>query len=134
MQRGDYEHGTFEAYRSGDCRCPKCKAAAIAHRRMVNYGVSQDDYDRILRLQDGGCAVCGAVPDPTCPSFAVDHDHATGAIRAILCNTCNSSLGLLDEDPERIRLLMAYAESLEDEPRAHVVAAPTGRLRCTASQ
>jgi hypothetical protein len=41
----------------------------------------------------------------------VDHDHKTGKVRGLLCNTCNTSLGLLSEDKNRITGLITYLET-----------------------
>ncbi len=56
------------------------------------YGITMDQYAQMLAAQGGGCAICHA-PPPTTRSLAVDHCHATGVVRALLCGTCNRSLG-----------------------------------------
>jgi hypothetical protein len=38
----------------------------------------------------------------------VDHDHATGAIRGLLCRRCNDVLGKVDDDREILRRAMTY--------------------------
>ena len=43
--------------------------------------------------------------------FAVDHDHITGKIRGILCASCNTGLGLLQENIEQAR---AYLNKEKD--------------------
>jgi hypothetical protein len=60
--------------------------------------VTQETYDRILAAQDGGCAICGALP--AVRDLAVDHDHKTGAVRGLLCMSCNTGLGHFHDDPE----------------------------------
>ena len=71
------------------------------------FGIRQTDYDRILAEQNGVCAVCGLAetsldskhnPKP----LGVDHDHATGAVRGLLCTKCNSMLGCALDDPDML--------------------------------
>jgi hypothetical protein len=52
---------------------------------MKNYGITSDDYDRMLEEQDGKCAICGS-PSTNSRSkyFMVDHDHDTGEVRGLL--------------------------------------------------
>jgi hypothetical protein len=70
------------------------------------YGLTPEDYDRMLEAQGGGCAICGKAPRPDI-SLHIDHDHETGRIRGLLCFTCNNGLGQFQDDPE---LLIAAAE------------------------
>lgn len=74
--------------------------------RLARYGLSAEDFDRMLVGQAGRCGGCG---DPLL-SPAVDHDHATGAVRGLLCTGCNTALGSLRDDPVRILRLLAYLE------------------------
>lgn len=55
------------------------------------------------------CDVCGGV-NANGRKIHVDHDHTTGAVRGFLCSGCNSALGLVKEDPERLRKLAEYIE------------------------
>jgi hypothetical protein len=43
--------------------------------------------------------------------LCVDHDHRSGAVRGLLCNACNTALGLLGEQPDRFREAAKYLES-----------------------
>ena len=61
--------------------------------------------ERLTREQGEACAVClETVP------LVLDHDHATGDPRAMLCRRCNAGFGLMRECPSKIRGLLAYAE------------------------
>jgi hypothetical protein len=42
------------------------------------------------------CAICGCTNGAR--RLSVDHDHETGKVRGLLCNKCNSAIGLLGED------------------------------------
>jgi hypothetical protein len=69
-----------------------------------NYGMTVEEFNAMLLLQDSKCAVC----DKTMKQPCVDHDHDTGKVRALLCHQCNTALGLLDEDPNRMIALASY--------------------------
>lgn len=65
----------------------------------------------MLAAQGGKCGICLASESGRPGwSMAVDHDHATGRIRGVLCYQCNTALGRLDDSPER---LLAAAQYLE---------------------
>ena len=77
-----------------------------------DYGISLEDYNELLRKQDGKCAICGR-PDEDergnnngSKRLAVDHDHETNEVRGLLCSMCNKGIGSLDDSPEL--LLKAY--------------------------
>jgi hypothetical protein len=75
----------------------------------TTYGISIEEYDELLRSQDGGCAGCLA--KPTTKRLAVDHCHTTGKVRGLLCTACNLSLGHLKEDLATIQRLMEYLKN-----------------------
>ena len=69
------------------------------------YGMSPADYDALLAKQDGVCATCGK---PSKETLCVDHCHATGTIRGLLCRKCNIGLGCYDDDPATLVTALAY--------------------------
>ena len=87
-----------------------------AWRFKKKYGVTLDDYDRLLQAQGGRCAICGGVSRGRSERFHVDHCHKTGRVRGLLCNPCNRGLGLLADNPELIDKAAAYIEASREVP------------------
>jgi Recombination endonuclease VII len=89
----------------------QCRACAVERgRRKFReklYGLSLDAYTAILERQSGRCAICH---DPASGELALaaDHDHATGAIRGLLCSRCNNGLGSFRDDSALLRTAAAY--------------------------
>jgi len=79
------------------------------------YGLTEEGYERLLKGQNSGCAICGS-SDPggrlykrcRIKHFNVDHDHKNGKVRGLLCQKCNRALGLLDDSPERALKVAQY--------------------------
>jgi hypothetical protein len=71
------------------------------------------DYNALLAEQKGVCAICRN-PElrrgnhGKAKRLSVDHDHETGKVRGLLCQDCNTALGLLKEDTTRIGNLVDY--------------------------
>jgi hypothetical protein len=63
------------------------------------YGITLDEYDAMFEAQGGVCAICGGVHDDGRRLY-VDHDHATGKVRALLCRRCNTVVGFVNEDSD----------------------------------
>ena len=76
------------------------------------YGITADEYDRMLAAQGGVCAICGetAITTTFHKRLHVDHDHTTGVVRGILCQHCNRALGMMRENPGLLRAAADYLE------------------------
>jgi len=61
-----------------------------------SFGISLDEYYRMLEDQKGFCVICGN-KDKT-RYLAVDHNHETGEIRGLLCSQCNTGLGCFKDN------------------------------------
>lgn len=87
----------------------KSRADHEQRRRLRRYGVTQEWYDATFEAQDRGCAICLTV-EPGGKGWAIDHCHASGKARGILCSNCNSALGLLKDNVRAIRRAIEYLE------------------------
>lgn len=65
------------------------KATVHAARVKATYGLTRQDYETVLAAQDGVCAICQGKRSYR---LCVDHDHATGEVRGLLCRRCNKLL------------------------------------------
>lgn len=81
-------------------------------RRLATYGLTTADYDRMNEAQGRVCAIClGRQDRPYSGPYGalvVDHDHATGLVRALLCNRCNTGLGHFMHDPALLSAAIGY--------------------------
>jgi hypothetical protein len=78
---------------------------------LEKYGITNDDYDRMLELQDGKCAICGTTePGAKKKYFCVDHCHTTKKVRQLLCTTCNVGLSRFYDNPDFLREAALYLE------------------------
>jgi Recombination endonuclease VII len=81
--------------------------------RLKNkYGINLEQYEAMLQHQGGVCAICGGQPKggTSTKYFSVDHCHKTGKVRQLLCNRCNTALGLLNEDKNIVQAMANYIE------------------------
>ena len=96
---------------------PRCMIAYKADRarydskRVRDYvspehGVKQS---HALKLKsENPCFICG---ESDVSKLCIDHDHATGSVRGILCHLCNTALGSLRDDPVRLTRALRYLET-----------------------
>lgn len=141
--------------RNGASRCVPCyrqwnreyyhksekrRAALQRSHIRTKYGTGIEDLKTILREQGDCCAICRR-PWQACVSakrsryekiflhhLCVDHDHQSGTVRGLLCNACNTAIGLFEEDLKRFDNAAAYLRRHRGGPDA-------GRMRkCDRSE
>lgn len=112
--------------------CRPCAATKSAKWRADNpqrnrdnelkrmYGISLDQYNKLLSKQKGVCAICKLperairVKTGKLKELVPDHDHAyqdlTGIvkIRGLLCHTCNTGIGMFEDNPNTLRNATKY--------------------------
>jgi hypothetical protein len=110
--------------------CIECRrlANSVAHQKRYSpdkrrnqhlqksYQIDQVAYQLMLIKQDFKCAICkqennGRVTDK---HFVVDHCHDTGAVRGLLCHSCNTALGGFKDNPKSLRTAASYLERFYD--------------------
>jgi DNA repair exonuclease SbcCD ATPase subunit len=75
------------------------------------YGLTTEERTEMLEKQSGMCPICGCdLRTLSSNKVHVDHCHATGDVRGLLCNGCNWGLGHFIDDPVRIRRAATYIE------------------------
>lgn len=119
--------------------CKRCSTAATRAWALANpeawerhgrrshlkthYGITPEEFDAMLAAQGGVCAICRRT-DRDRRGFRphVDHNHATGRVRAILCGPCNRGLGQFGDDLDLIERAVQYLRfhDITEEVASHV--------------
>lgn len=121
-----------EEVRPGTAYCKNCGTARSkasyeknyakhrARRTLKLYGITQEEFDQVLRGQDGKCAICkvglvfhlkrGEQVPEGCRIGAVDHDHETDEVRGMLCTPCNTALGSFQDSIPSLLSAVSYLE------------------------
>jgi hypothetical protein len=95
---------------------------------MTRYGLTADQVDAMIAKQSGTCAICH-----TKAAEHVDHDHATGEVRGVLCFTCNVGLGQFRDNETFLhnaaQYLLRELEPLPTDPLPDLPLLPSGEPR-----
>lgn len=85
----------------------RARQNAWAFRKLLKqYGLTMEIYERIVRRQQGLCAICRKPPNKQRLHF--DHDHSTGQFRGLICGRCNWAMGKFEDDPNLLFNVIAY--------------------------
>jgi len=115
--RSDVE---FEARRN---QCKPCRSKyklkwdqenkeRVRYNKLVHkYGVNKETFEEMLADQNGGCKTCGYSSPKH--HLSVDHCHATGKVRGLLCPHCNSALGYAKDSIRVLANLIIYLRDSE---------------------
>jgi hypothetical protein len=100
------------ANRAWERRNPEKFRIQQQRQRMRRCGVPDHDFERVQTLlaTQKECQICGGPPNGQWKTWHIDHDHATGRFRGLLCDSCNLGLGKFHDSPEKLRRAAAYLE------------------------
>ena len=111
-------------------RYPEYVSAKLKdYKRYSRYGLTKEQYAAMLEKQGGVCAICFS----ECAygkKLSVDHDHATGAVRGLLCVQCNLVIGNAADVPAICRSAAEYLEraAMQQVPLRETIPKPLLRL------
>lgn len=111
--------------RQGVRRYKFCKPCANENSRIEKlrnvFNLTLDEHGLILFEQEGRCAICGRQPEEGQNRLSLDHRHADGLLRGLLCWLCNRLLGMLRDDPHRAEKVLDY---LRNPPATRALGEP----------
>lgn len=112
-QRRAYNKAYYAANKDKENKRSQARYSSKGRNELLlkKYGIGIEQYDAMLAAQGGRCATCSS-PDPKTRwgVFVVDHCHASGAVRELLCFNCNSGLGQFFDNPDALRAAASYVE------------------------
>lgn len=86
----------------------KWKERNQINRRKRDFGLEDEDYQKMLVEQNNSCAICGVKQEELTYSLCVDHDHETGIIRGLLCHNCNVCIGKAKDNIKTLKNAIKY--------------------------
>lgn len=110
MEKRRHKRNPKQAEWSASWKQRNPEAAKAIQRRanrtyaLKQYGLTLEDFDKMVAEQGGACAICGTVPEQLC----VDHCHEKGVVRGLLCSECNAGLGKLGDTIGALERAVAY--------------------------
>jgi len=83
------------------------------NRKLINakkHSLSLEEFNDLFESQDGCCAICGRHQTELKHALCIDHNHVTGEVRGLLCDSCNKLLGFSSDDIEILLNAIKYLE------------------------
>lgn len=76
--------------------------------QIRQYGITEEDYDKMFKEQQGCCAICKLHQKDYSRNLHIDHCHTTGKVRGLLCNSCNLGLGMFKDSIDLMNTAIKY--------------------------
>jgi len=113
-----------EYYKTNKSTCKECRKEKVReykrnnpgyHRKSVllkQYGLTLEEYENLRIEQNYCCKICGKHESLNQHGkLDIDHCHTNGHVRGLLCTQCNTAIGLLSDDENRIRKAADYVRN-----------------------
>lgn len=98
-------------YRKEYYRTPEWQEKLRRSHLKSKFGLTQEDYERMLRDQNGVCLICKQYRTQSNKNYLhIDHCHDSGKIRGLLCYYCNAGLGWFQDNTEYLNGAIQYLE------------------------
>lgn len=110
--------GKREIHRQGTKNWYRDNPEKAKSQRLKRYGIDLEGYNELRAKQNYCCVVCkknekdvsqGRAKTPA-TALHVDHDHATGKVRGLLCTNCNIILGKCYDDVKILKQAITYLQ------------------------
>ena len=114
---------------------PRKRERSGRYKLKWQFGITMEDLIVMLKDQDHGCAICHDKIVATGPGrgsrdlACVDHDHRTDAVRGLLCNRCNTAIGLFKDDPSIVQNATEFLRKHQNESSGRCLQPSAGRYR-----
>lgn len=72
------------------------------------YKFDVEHYNEMFDEQNGKCPICNRHQNELEKPLRIDHNHSTSVVRGLLCDNCNTAIGLLHEDKETFIKAVKY--------------------------
>ena len=93
---------------------PKNKRSYLSSKYKARYGITLDEYENMLDSQDNKCFICEEEAGYNNKPLYVDHCHSTNKVRKLLCQHCNSGLGMFKDNPELLSKAAEYVKQWQN--------------------
>jgi len=95
-------------YICNDCKNARAKETyKPGGHYKLRYGITLEEYEQLKIQQNGLCAIC-KMPPSSQKGLIVDHCHDSNKVRALLCYSCNSFIGLAKDSEEILQSAITY--------------------------
>lgn len=123
--RGRVKPNSVKSPTEGEIKEENKRRYAIRRKYVYKsrYGITEEQYDEMLELQNYCCAICGINQLELTKRLSVDHDHnccpglfACGkCLRGLLCASCNLALGGFKDKESILKSALIYLSNYRNE-------------------